>query len=471
MKIDPYQRKSLMLFGAVSLCITVVDAIFIIFFPLVLQKLLPINFFFAVFALFLALSRFGSIRLKSESPIHKQLPVMQWIGVVFLIECVSGLFFLNILQASRLFLNADILILHFKMPSPVVVLNLVFVDWGLFPFSLIAILAAGLAYVYYHNQQSATISSLLPSLRKTYYELFLQRVVNGSLGVISNFVLIISVSIGILTMGRLILSFAHINNSLQLRLGGLVFVAVITVLSVFKVVPWVAIQFSKFFKSEALAILCYIILALLLFLSCYFFAFNVVGFANRYVSLPDFRHLNIHSSLQVHWPLLIWAWWICWAPLIATAVARVSYGYSMRAIIVATLILPTVVAVLLELQVTIPGLPVISHAIFHCYKLAMVGPLLLMAVLMRVNGGKLLVFGFMPKDNESLATKTIKPINFVRSTLQVTIVFMAVFLVRNIYGIQFLMLLAAIPNTVFFIVLSLLFYKKVFFENRSLFRV
>ena len=79
-------------------------------------------------------------------------------------------------------------------------------DWGLFPFSLIAVLAAGLAYMHYRQRHAATISQLMPSVKKTYYEIFIKRVVNGSLGVVSNFVLIISVSVGLLALGRLLLS-------------------------------------------------------------------------------------------------------------------------------------------------------------------------------------------------------------------------------------------------------------------------
>lgn len=466
MKIDPYQKKSLFLFGTLSLLITVVDAIFIIFSPAILQKLLPINLFFIVFALFLSCTRFAGFELRSEHSQVKQLSVLKWMLGVLFIESIGGLFFLNILQASQLFLNTEILILNVKIPTLHFVLNLAFIKWGLFPFSLIAILAAGLAYVYYYRQESATISNLLPNVRKTYYEVFIKRVVNGSLGAISNFAFIISISIGILTTGRLILSLVHMNDSVQLRIGGVIFFIIVTLLSVFKIIPWLAIHFSKLFKSEALAILFYMLLALLLFLFCYFFAFKILDFAGNYISLPDFKHLNIHSALQVRWPLIIWAWWICWAPLLATAVARISYGYSMRAIILATLFFPAIVSLLLSMNVTIPGLASIAHVIFNCYELAVIGPLLLIIILMRVNGGKLLVFGFMPKDGEGIATKTIKPINFVRSTLQVTVAFMAVFLIRNIYGIQFLMLLAAIPNTVFFIIMSLLFYKKIFTDHR-----
>jgi choline-glycine betaine transporter len=236
-----------------------------------LQRLLPINFFFIVFALFLAASRFGGIPLKSDARSFKKLPVLWWLLIIFLIEAIAGLFFLNILQASQLFLNADILILNFQIPSAGFILNLLFIKWGLFPFSLIALIAAGLAYVYYYQQQAATISHLLPSVKKTYYEVFIKRVVTGSLGTISNFVFIISISIGILTAGRLILSLAHIQDSMQLRVGSLVFFCVVTLLSAFKVIPWLALHFSRLFKSEGLAILCYIILALMLFLLCYFF--------------------------------------------------------------------------------------------------------------------------------------------------------------------------------------------------------
>lgn len=466
MKVDPYQQKSLLLFGIISLTITVFDIIFIVFFPKLLQNFLSVNVFFIIFSIFLALNRLGGAKA-SASPSEKKLPLLKWLGAIVAIECLAGLFFVNLLQTAQLFLNAEIIQLHFHVPAAKQILTLLFLKWGLFPFSLIAILAAGLAYVHFRQKESATISNLIPSVKKTYYEVFIKRVVNGSLGAISNFVMIISISLGVLALGRLILSVSGVHGFVQIRIGSMIFFFVVTLLSVLKVIPWLADAFSKTFRHESVAILLYMLFALVLFLLCYFFAFDVVNFAKQYVTLPNFQHLTVRNHFIVHWPLLFWAWWTCWSPLLASAIARVSRGYSIRAIIVTTLFFPAIVAVFLLEHITVPGLATVSEQVFHAYWLAIIGPLILVGLLMRVNGGKLLVFGLMPRDTEGVATKTIKPINFVRSTLQVTIVFMALFLIRNIYGIQFLTMLAAIPNTVLFIVMAILFYKKLLLNSRN----
>ena len=465
MKVDPYQKKSAALFFSLSLVITIVDVYFIVFRPLTLQHLLPLNIFFVVFALFLACSRV------SAKPCHtvagKRLPVLRWLFAIFFIEGLSLLFFVNILQTSQLFLNSEIIPLTVQVPAAAQITHWLLLDWGIFPFALIAILAAGLAYMYYQQHQAATVAALLPNIKKTYYNLFIKRVLNGFIGAVSNFVIIISVSVGLLSLGRLLLMAMNINDIAQIRIGTFVFFLVITGLSTTKVIRWMAVTFSQVFrKREAVAILLYMVIALLIFLLSYLLALPIYHFMQGYVLLPDFSHLNHRSHLQVHWQLLIWAWWVCWSPLLASAIARVSCGYSMRAIIFATLLLPITVAVATVYHITVPGLMLVAHAIFHAYWLSVLGPFVLIAVLMKNNGSKLLVFGFMPVCKQGVAVHTHKPIEFVRSTLQSTIVLMGAFLIRNVYGLQLLTLLAAIPNAIFFMVLSLLFYKNLLHQRR-----
>jgi hypothetical protein len=46
---------------------------------------------------------------------------------------------------------------------------------------------------------------------------------------------------------------------------------------------------------------------------------------------------------------LYWAWWICWTPIVASYIARISHGRRMRDICVALLFIPLLLVGLLQL--------------------------------------------------------------------------------------------------------------------------
>lgn len=463
MKHDPYLKKSLILFTALSFIITIVDATFIIFFPHILQKLLVLNTFFIVFALFLMLSRLSNATLGNK---NDRTPTFFWFLKIIAIELFSVLLFVNLLQTSQLFLHTDILPITIQYPSVNQTLHMHLAIWGLFPWSLIAIFAAGLGYIHYQHQESATISNLINNLRHTYYDTFIKRVANSTLGVVSNFVLIISICLGVLVLGKFVLTWLGITQLTQLRTGSLLFFLLVTLVSALKFNDIICDKIHKFSKNDGIAILCYCAVILGIFLACYVFSTAIVTFAKHYITIPDIQSLTLKHHLLIRWPLFFWGWWMCVTPIVASAIGRVSKGRSIRAVIIATLLLPAIILGLSVSKLDFDWATPIANTLFHATWLALIGPLLLSLILIKVKGSKLLVFGFMPKDEESLVTKTVKPILFLKGTLGVIPFFMAIFLIRNIFGIQFLVLLAAIPNMVFFMVVCLLFYKKLFLNRR-----
>src|SRR5699024_12209942 len=57
--------------------------------------------------------------------------------------------------------------------------------------------------------------------------------------------------------------------------------------------------------------------------------------------------LNMNSfvadrSFLNDWTLFYWAWWIAWAPLVGTFIARVSRGRTIREFVLGVLLVPTI---------------------------------------------------------------------------------------------------------------------------------
>ena len=70
---------------------------------------------------------------------------------------------------------------------------------------------------------------------------------------------------------------------------------------------------------------------------------NSIGqYLTHFIPMSLFTAPGVDGGWLGSWTIFYWAWWMSWAPFVAIFIARISKGRSIRALVFATLVLPTI---------------------------------------------------------------------------------------------------------------------------------
>jgi glycine betaine transporter len=300
-----------------------------------------------VAAIALGASRYGKIRLGDDDDVP-EYSTGAWFSMLFSAGMGIGLVFWGVAEP----------IAHFTAPpsaDPESIqaardaLRYSFFHWGLHPWAIYSVLALALAYARFRRGWKATISGALRPV--------LGNRVDGRLGAAIDTIAVVATVFGVAT--SLGLGAAQVNGGLAALFDGvevtaavqLAVIAVVTVL--FLVSALSGLQRGIKWLSTANVALAVVIFAFVLLTAS---TGRLVGaftttLGNYLVELPrmslqagpfdDDRNAWING-----WTVFYWAWWISWSPFVATFIARISRGRTIREFVVGVLAVPTLVSAL-----------------------------------------------------------------------------------------------------------------------------
>ncbi|WP_285847745.1 BCCT family transporter [Priestia megaterium] len=299
--------------------------------------------FFLIFALVLAFSRFGKIKLGKphEKP---EFSTPTWFAMLFSAGMGIGLLFYGISEP----------ISHYATPpfgkpqtteSAKLSLEYTYLHWGFHAWAIYAVVALALAYYKFRKNMPGLMSATLTPL-----------IGNKSKGPIGYAVDIIAVFATIFGVAASLgLGASQINSGFHYLTGmpisykvQLVIIAITTILFITSAGTGV----SKGIKylSNANMVLAVILFVSFLFLgpTQYLIELFSTTFGSYVQQLPSmglrFAPFNSDNNQWVKdWTIFYWAWWISWTPFVGTFIARVSKGRTVREFIMAVLIVPTLV--------------------------------------------------------------------------------------------------------------------------------
>ena len=303
---------------------------------------------FPVFAIALAISRYGDVRLgdPQERPKYRRVT---WFAMLFSAGMGIGLLFWSVAEPLSHYLDppyGD----GGTREAGHLALRLTFFHWGLHAWAIYVVTALGLAFFAFRHK--------LPlSLRSVFYPLLGDRIY-GPAGHVVDVFAVIGTMFGVAT--SLGLGVMQVNSGLDYLFGigqsqgaQLTLIALITAAATVSVVSGLDRGIAMLSRANVFAAL--VLLAVVLALAPTSFLLDAFlegtgEYLHKLVELSLWTQATEDGAWQANWTLFYWGWWISWSPFVGTFIARVSRGRTIREFVIGVLLVPTA-AVLLWMTV------------------------------------------------------------------------------------------------------------------------
>ena len=294
---------------------------------------------FLFFALYLAISRFGDLKLGNDDA-DPDYPYLTWLAMLFAAGMGIGLMFYAVAEP----------ILHYSVPPEAPpssfqaarqAMAITYFHWGVHAWSIYAVVGLSLAYFSFRYNLPLTI-------RSGFYPLLQERI-NGPLGHAVDIFAICGTLFGIAT--SLGLGVLQINAGLNYLLDvpqtatiQVILIVVVTAMATLSVVSGLDVGIRRL--SEGNLILAIILMLFVLVMGPTEFIFRAfVQNIGTYLDTILERTFTLYAyeprDWVSNWTLFYWAWWISWSPFVGMFIARISRGRTVREFVVGVLFVPS----------------------------------------------------------------------------------------------------------------------------------
>ncbi|MDX5480273.1 MAG: BCCT family transporter [Hymenobacteraceae bacterium] len=306
--------------------------------------ILSVNIF-VVFCLYMAFSRFGSIRLGGKNA-KPEFSTSAWFAMLFSAGMGIGLLFWSIAEPIN----------HFQTPplgepgTPAAArqaMNYTFLHWGLHAWAIYALVALALAYFTYNRNLPLTV-------RSAFYP-FLGERIHGIAGHVIDILAVIATLFGLATSLGLGVQqvaaglnhvFPAVTNNVYTQI---LLIAIITGIATISVVTGVD-KGVRILSEWNIRIAMFILLAVLVLGPTVFilgsYVQNTGSYIGNFLQLSFWNEAYSTRNWQGAWTVFYWAWWISWAPFVGIFIARVSKGRTVKEFILGVLIAPSLLSFL-----------------------------------------------------------------------------------------------------------------------------
>jgi choline/glycine/proline betaine transport protein len=309
--------------------------------------ILPINIFL-VFVIWLALGRFGGIKLGPDDA-EPDFSYFSWFAMLFSAGIGIGFLFFGVAEP----------ISHFAVDPPPTItdpgseqaareaINATFLHWGFHAWAIYIVMALTLCYFAYRR-------GLPLALRSAFYPILGKRIrgwIGDAIDTLAIFGTLFGVSIS------LALGSTQINSGLNMLAGispsltvQLLLIAGITAVAVGSVLLGVHRGIRRLSLMNIIVFTALLIFVLVAGPTVYLlnsFLENI-GFYLRNLPETGLRTDALADpTWQGNWTLFYWGWWVSWSPFVGMFIARISRGRTIREFISGVLLVPVLVSFLI----------------------------------------------------------------------------------------------------------------------------
>ena len=294
----------------------------------------------------LAFSRFGRVRLGRDDE-RPEYSTGAWFSMLFSAGMGIGLVFWGVAEPVG----------HFAAPPTAEpgsaeaareAMRYTFFHWGFHPWAIYAVLALALALARFRRGAPGTVSGALRPLLGSRSD--------GPLGKAIDVTAVVATVFGVAT--SLGLGAAQVNGGLAALVEGvpvgagvqLAVIAVVTALFLASALSGLSRGIK--WLSTANVVLAGGLLAFVLFASgganalVGVFTTTLGGYLTELprMSLQTGPFDEDQSTWINGWTIFYWAWWMSWSPFVATFIARISRGRTIREFVIGVLAVPTLVS-------------------------------------------------------------------------------------------------------------------------------
>lgn len=293
---------------------------------------------FVVFSIWIALSKYGSIKLGADDS-EPDYGFVSWFAMLFSAGMGIGLVFWGVAEPLNHFVNP----LSLESGSAAAAdfaIRKSFLHWGLHPWANYSVLALSLAYMQFRKNKPGLISSI-------FIPLIGEKRVAGPIGQFIDILAIFATVAGIAT--SLGLGAMQINSGLnylfgfpETKLSIILIVVVVTVIFMFSSAAGLD-KGMKFLSNLNVAMAGVIVVLAIAVGPTLLTINNFTNGLGLYLSniVGDSFAIDNSTPWYGSWTISYWAWWIAWAPFVGTFIARISKGRTIKEFVMGVLIAPT----------------------------------------------------------------------------------------------------------------------------------
>ncbi|MDQ4127194.1 MAG: BCCT family transporter [Actinomycetota bacterium] len=304
------------------------------------------SFGFLAFSIYLALSRYGRIRLGGDEE-QPEFRTVSWVAMMFSAGMGIGLMFYGVAEPMT----------HMGAPpgglaepntrgAAQVAMQYSYFHWAFHPWAIYAVMGLALAYFCFRKGMPNLIST-------AFYPLLGDRVY-GPVGKTIDILAIFATLFGSAT--SLGLGALQINEGLDVLFGvggreavglAIVVIAVLTLCFILSAVSGVHRGIQWLSNTNMVLAICLLFFLFVLGPTVFIldtFVQSLGGYLANLIPM-SFRTASYGDSEFVSgWTIFYWAWWISWAPFVGTFIARISRGRTIREFVVGVILVPSVVS-------------------------------------------------------------------------------------------------------------------------------
>ena len=299
---------------------------------------------FIVFSLFIAFSRFGSIKLGGDEA-ETDFSTMAWFAMLFSAGMGIGIMFWSVAEP----------IFHYLSPpmadgetaeAAQQAMNLTYLHWGFHAWGIYAVVGLALGFFAFNR-------GLPLSFRSVFYPLIGDRIkgwmgdVIDVLAVLATlFGLATSLGLGVLQVSAGLEHVFGLPDNIYLQVGIIVGItAVATVSVVLGIDKGVRVLSEMNVRIAALFLVFVILVGPTIFIFDSFIQ-NFGGYLNSVATFSFWTESYSGTNWQSSWTIFYWAWWISWSPYVGMFIARISKGRTVKEFVLGVLIVPSIITFL-----------------------------------------------------------------------------------------------------------------------------
>lgn len=298
---------------------------------------------FLVFCVYLALSRFGAIRIggREARPDYSR---PTWFAMLFSAGMGIGLLFYGVAEPISHFANPPVME-GGTSKAAIRAMDLTFLHWGFHAWAVYALVGLSLGYFSYNKGLPLTI-------RSAFYPLLKNRIY-GPLGDTVDILAVIATLFGVAT--SLGIGVTQINQGLNYLFGvpvgvniQILLISSVTLIATISVVTGLDRGVRRL--SEVNLIFALLLMMFLLIGGPTLYLLNSTvqnmgHYLQNMLSLGSWtQSYGMDSGWQSNWTLFYWTWWIAWSPFVGMFIARISKGRTVREFLGGVLIVPALMS-------------------------------------------------------------------------------------------------------------------------------
>lgn len=297
-----------------------------------------------IFALYLAFSKFGSIRLGGDEA-EPEFSRPSWFAMLFSTGMGIGIMFFSIAEPVSHFFNPPRAV-DGDIEAATQAMEFTGLHWGLHAWAIYAMVGLALAFFGFNRKLPMTFRSLFYPFWGEKIHGWWGHIIDILSALATVFGLSTSLGLGVtqISAGLSYLYGWEITPGIQaIIIIGVIGIATISVFSgLDKGVK--LLSNANMYIASGFMLLIFILGPTLFILKGY--VQNTGAYLANFIDISTWNDTYQGSGWQNSWTIFYWAWWIAWSPFVGSFIARISKGRTIKEFILGVLIVPGLITLL-----------------------------------------------------------------------------------------------------------------------------